>query len=107
MYILEGKHGGAETPTPRCNLLPDERLTKEMPCRQSLTTNCWKQVYSWTSSMVRLVLYKYYSQKDYHAEKEITQEEMLTRIQGYRFMVENSKKEESSERDPSSVVISL
>ena len=56
---------------------------------------------SWKSSMVRMVLYRCYSSKNYHGEKETTKEEMLTHIQGFRLAVENSKKEGSPERDPS------
>jgi len=53
-----------------------------------------------------MVLYRCHSWKDYHGEKEVIKEEMLTSTGGSRLEEENSKKEGSPERDPSQVVLS-
>jgi len=48
-------------------------------------------MYSWKSSMIRNVLYRYYSWKDYHSEKETIKEEMLTCILGSQWKTPKRK----------------
>ena len=50
-----------------------------------------QEMYSWKSSVVRMVLYRCYSWKDYGGGKATIKNEMLTHIQGSRLPVENSK----------------
>jgi len=47
-----------------------------------------------------MVLYRPYSSEDYHGGKETVKEEMLSYIRGSRLIGENSKKEESPEKEP-------
>jgi len=60
-------------------------------------------MYTWKSSVARMVLHRCYSWKDYLGGEEMIKKETPTCIQRSRLTVENSKKEGPPERDPSLV----